>query len=112
MDKLNCTKTDGETKNKGGRPPNPNKRTFMHIGLRPADMEYLKKWQSESGEETNFNDAIERIVEFLRIFAPGGPMVEKPRDDKGRFLPENGTSKMAICRRKRRERREREEAGA
>jgi hypothetical protein len=98
--------------NRGGRPPDPNKLRFRTLGLRPDKWDYLKKWQSENDDETNFTPALERLIEWLQDFAPGGPMVEKPRDDKGRFLPENGTSKMAICRRKRRERREREEAEA
>lgn len=111
-----CTKNAGEAKRGKGRPADPNKRVFIHMGLRPHVREYLKLWQSETGDETNFNEALERLIEDVMKFFPGGPMVEKPRDAKGRYLPgaEPGTSKMAVHRRRRREereRREREEAG-
>lgn len=104
----NYSKLDAEVPKKRGPKPNPDKLQFRSVGLRPADWEYFKQWQSPNDEETNFTHALESLIAFVKDFAPGGPMVEKQRDEKGRFLPENGTSKMAICRRKRRERRERE----
>jgi hypothetical protein len=94
-----------EKKKGPGRPSDPNAIKYRSIGLRPKDWEYFKQWQSPNDEETNFTHALENLIAFAREFAPGGPMVEKPRDSQGRFLPGNGTSKMAICRRKRRERR-------
>lgn len=97
------SETPGERKHAGGRPANPDKLHFRSMGLRSADWDYLRLWQVE-GEGDNFTPALQRLVEFLRIFAPGGPEVEKPRDDKGRFLPAGGTSKSAIQRRNRRKR--------
>lgn len=112
MDKLTEQEIHAEERRRVGRPELANKLIHKKFGLYEDEWEYLRQWQSESGTEgENFGNAVRRLIEFARDFAPGGPMVEKPRDAQGRFLPENGTSKMAICRRKRREKREREEAG-
>lgn len=92
----------------GGRPKDPNKLFFHHIGLRPADWEYLRHWQIE-GEGDNFTPAINRLMEFVRIFAPEGQEVGKPRDERGRFLPSGGTSKGAQQRKRKRERAEGQE---
>lgn len=82
------------------------------MGLRPMYWEYLRQWATpEELEAGHLNPALERAMEHLVVFAPCGPTVGKPRDEKGRFLPERGTSRNAMTRRRRRQLKERETDG-
>lgn len=100
------TKIDTETTSKVGRPKDPNAKKKATVCLRPADWETFKKWQGENEAETNYSIALERVAEFLRTFAPGGPEIKKDRDELGRWKPQGGTSGDALRRAKRRKARE------
>jgi hypothetical protein len=107
MDDLTEQKKPVEAKRGRGRPEVANKLIHRKLGLHEDEWEYLRKWQSENGTEgDNFGPALIRFIEDARRFFPGGPMVEKPRGEKGWWLPGNGTSRNALTRERRRKARE------
>lgn len=109
-----CTTNTRKITRRRGRPADPDAMVFVHLGLRPARLEFLKLYQTPEeaaaltrfGNEQphgNLNPALERLIDDLRLFLPAGPHGAKPRGPGGKFLPSGGTSKNAITRRRKRE---------
>lgn len=59
-----------QPKGKGGRPPDPNALDFYTVGVRPAQLRWLKLWRpGETNMTTLLGDVIERAMRFW----PAGP---------------------------------------
>jgi len=66
--------TISETPRKGGRPKDPNAKSFEQIGLRPNDWEYVRLWAIDSyNVADNVSTRLERMIGRLRAMAPKGP---------------------------------------
>lgn len=81
MAQSNFTPSEILQKGKRGRKPDPHRLIFDKVGLRSSDLEYLAKWPGD-----NPTQQLQAVLDFVRLFAPEGEEIGKPRDARGRFV--------------------------
>ena len=85
---LNYSENSTQGKKRRGRPTDPNALKFRSVGLNAAGWAYVMQWASENDPE-NPTAALTNCLDELRRMAVGpGFSSSRPRDEKGRWLPD------------------------